>query len=69
MCDITRIGALIIAAEVAALVAFIIILSVVGTSGTIFTAFLSPPFMIAASISLAVCFICCQQQRDNLLHA
>jgi hypothetical protein len=54
MCNIERISALIIAAEVTALVALACILVAVGASTNIFTAFGSPPLMIAASISLAI---------------
>lgn len=54
MCNIVRISALIVAAEVAALVALACILVAVGASTNIFTAFGSPALMIAASIALAV---------------
>lgn len=56
MCNLVRISAWIIAAEVAALVALALILVAVGTSTNIFTAFLSVGLMIGASVSLAIAF-------------
>lgn len=56
MCNLVRISAWIIAAEVAALVALALILVAMGNSANIFTAFASVGLMIAASVSLAIAF-------------
>ena len=56
MCNLVRISAWIIAAEVAALVALALILIAMGNSANIFTAFLSVGLMIGASVSLAIAF-------------
>lgn len=56
MCNLVRISAWLIAAEVAALVALALILVAVGNSANIFTAFASVGLMIGASVSLAVAF-------------